>query len=60
MLVQAIGPGGRDQATFGVTSDGGAGELTEEAGTQEVTEEQPAPEDQKATEDEVSEDDQNP
>ena len=55
MLVQAIGPGGRDQATFGVTSEGGEDELTEEEGGQEVTEEQPAPEDQKATEDEVSE-----
>lgn len=57
VLVQAIGPGGRDQATFGVTSDGGADELTEEEGTQEVTDEQNAPEDQKATEDQqVSED----
>jgi hypothetical protein len=55
VLVQAIGPGGRDQATFGVTSEGGEDELTEEEGGQEVTEEQPAPEDQKATEDEVSE-----
>lgn len=60
VLVQAIGPGGRDQATFGVTSDGGAGELTEEEGTQEVTDEQNAPEDPKATEDQQVSEDQQP
>jgi hypothetical protein len=60
VLVRATGPGGTGEAVFGVTSNGGADETTEE-GAQEVTEEQTAPEDQKATEEvteEVSEDQQ--
>jgi hypothetical protein len=60
VLVVAIGPGGRDEATFGVISEAGEDQLTEEEGTQEVTEEQEAPEDQKATENQEISEDQKP
>jgi hypothetical protein len=60
VLVVAVGPGGRDEATFGVTSEAGGAEVIEEEGTQEVTEEQTAPEEQKATEDQQAPEDQKP
>jgi hypothetical protein len=60
VLVVAIGPGGRDEATFGVTSEAGGDELTVEEGTQDVTENQEAPEDQEATEDQKVSEDQKP
>ena len=60
VLVVAIGPGGRDEATFGVTSEAGGDELTVEEGTQDVTEQQEAPEDQEATEDQKVSEDQKP
>jgi hypothetical protein len=60
VLVQAVGPGGRDQATFGVTSNGGGDETTEVESTQQVTEEQQATEDQQATQDQQVTQDQQP
>jgi len=46
LIVLATGPGGTVEKSFGVTNNGGGDEFTEE-----VTEEQEAPEDQKVSED---------
>jgi hypothetical protein len=59
LIVRATGPGGTTEQFFGVVNEGYPDELTEEEGTQEVTQEK-APEDQKATEDQKISEDQKP